>query len=432
MNKYSTRLTVAAVLFLSFIITTIRFLPSHTIVIYTITWIASSIIFLLVCYFLFRSTLSNKTLFALLSVLFLVRISFLSMTPIGSDDVYRYLWDGKVQSFGIDPYQFAPNDSMLRSFHTTLLPAAVNHPEMKTIYFPVTQWVFHLAYLISREQVWGFKLLILIAELSTIIGILLLLRHLRQPLQLSLLYAACPLPIYQFALDAHVDALGIPFLIFGLVFYLKGRKNISLILIAVASSVKPVPLLLLPILFLIEKDIRSRLKVLFIPLCVFAVHFIPYIADRYLFEALLTFTKHWTFNGAIFTVVMMMFNDNQTARIICALLLIASLCLLYLSRKGLFDTFFYAVLLLLLFSPVVHPWYVVWLAALIPFTQRWSGIIFTAVVSLTGFTFISFQLVGVWREYPIVILIEYLPVIGLLFYELMNLNRLNVQKFERF
>ena len=191
-------------------------------------------------------------------------------------------------------------------------------------------------------------------------------------------------------------------------------------------------MLLLPVLFLAEKNIKSRIRILLIPVLVFAVQFIPYMADRNLFDALFTYTKHWAFNGSVFNVAVLISNDNQTARIICGVLLAASLTVLYGREMSVFDGLFFAVFLLLLFSPVVHPWYVAWLAVLIPFSRRWSGIVFTAVISLTGFTFISFQTAGVWREYPAVLLIEYLPVIGLLIYELVNLNRLNVQKFDRF
>ena len=92
-------------------------------------------------------------------------------------------------------------------------------------------------------------------------------------------------------------------------------------------------------------------------------------------------------------------------------------------ERELIDKIYYSVLLLLLFSPVVHPWYVGWLAALLPIARRWSGLLFVSTLSLTCFTYISYQVHGVWKEEPAVWLLEYLPVIFMMIVELARHTR---------
>ena len=104
----------------------------------------------------------------------------------------------------------------------------------------------------------------------------------------------------------------------------------------------------------------------------------------------------------------------------CAGLLAVVMIVLILRGGGLFDTIYFSLLFLILFSPVVHPWYVCWIAVLLPVLRRWSGIVLTASVSLTSFTVMKYRLTGVWEQYPIVLLIEYLPVLVLAAMELQD------------
>lgn len=409
----------------------LRLLQFTPIIKYAAVFISSSLVYWVVC----RQSLhaatcgeaSTRTLVPLLAIFLLVRLSFLGMDPLGSDDVYRYVWDGRVQTAGINPYRYAPDDEALSSLHTARLPLLVNHPEMKTIYFPLNEWIFYIGYHLSGENVWGIQLLILFAEILTIIGLFLLMREaeinvLRGERSSSpwrvLLYAANPLVILQFSLDAHVDAFGLPFLIFGLLFYYRKKTTIALLLLGFSLLVKPVVFVILPILFLHERGIINKAKVAALPLAVLLIPFIPYAFDANPFEALMTFSKHWFFNGALFSVLFPLISDNQTTRLWCFGFLAITLFLLYMSKKPLNEKIVLAVLLLLLFSPVVHPWYVAWLIVLLPLAPITSGLAFAGTASLPSITYITYQLQGVWTDYPLVLVLEYVPVVVLLLFDL--------------
>ncbi len=385
---------------------------------YAAVFMTSSVVYLLVCRDALALKQSLRRLITVLILLFLVRLSFIDTHPVGSDDFYRYVWDGKVQLAGINPYRHAPTDTTLASLHTELIPRLVNHPDMKTLYFPLSEWMFAAAYMLSTEHIWGIHLLILLAEIATVIGLILVLREIGYSPWYVLLYAANPLIILQFSLDAHVDALGFPFLAFGVLFYLRGRLNLSLLLVGLSLLIKPAALIVLPILFFDQQGMMNRVKTIAVPLVVMLLPFLPYSFGVNPFSALTTFTEHWYFNGALFNLLLPLFPDNQTNRLWCLAILVVLIVLLCFSQKSFGQKLVLSVLLLLLCSPVAHPWYVGWMIVLLPLAPVLSGITLAATASLPSLTFVSYQLHGVWKDYPGVLLLEYIPVVLLLVYDL--------------
>ena len=72
----------------------------------------------------------------------LFRLTLLPHAVIGSDDIYRYLWDGKVAAAGINPFAFTPTDPHLSHLATVDLPSKVNHPELRSVYPALAQLLF--------------------------------------------------------------------------------------------------------------------------------------------------------------------------------------------------------------------------------------------------------------------------------------------------
>jgi hypothetical protein len=365
-----------------------------------------------------RHPVDDTLVLVLLAGSLALRATFLAAVPVGSDDVYRYIWDGKVQAAGLNPYLYAPNAPALTFLASDLLPAAVNHPELKSVYFPLSQWIFYLSYAAGGEHVWAFKAFLLVAETLTIVAVWRLAPALHVPRSSTLLYALCPLPIFQFAYDAHLDGLGIPLLAFALLYHLRRQRMFSLLLLGASLAVKPVGLVLLPFLVMREKSAASRILTALLPFVPFVIQFVPYLSSANPFEGLATFSRHWTFNGIAFEALDAVLADNLVARLVCAALLVAALLILLRSRVEEMAQMYYAVLFLLLLSPVVHPWYVCWLVLFMPFLPRWSGIVYAATASLTVITVIQYRSTGVWTQHPLALIGEYGPVLGLLGWEL--------------
>ncbi len=410
------------ILFLLFAILKIKI-----IITYTIVFIATSLIFILLFSLIIKYNIPTKYIIRIIGLSIVLKIALLFMHPVGSDDYYRYIWDGKVQAYGINPYKYAPSDKALINLHTLDLPRKVNYPAMKTIYPPLGENLFYLSYLISGENLLGLKLFLFIFDILTIYGIYLILRKLKLPQKNILIYILCPLPIFQFLIDAHVDGFGLTLIVFAIYFYLDKKNILSYIFLGLSICIKPVGILLVPIFFLNVNNLTEKLKTIFIPLSICFLLYLPYIFTGAPFQSLITFTENWTFNGIIFDILDSFIHNNQTTRIICGILLTAAYLQVIFSKKKLVDKIYLSIFLLLIFSPIVHPWYVCWLVILLPFITRWSGILFAGLISLTSFTVLHYQLHGTWQEYTWVLVLEYIPVLSLFLYELFN----NSTKFNK-
>ena len=115
-------------------------------------------------------------------------------TPVLSDDLYRYAWDGRVQAAGINPYRYAPDDPALAGLRDDWLwPSAqecaaigknapctrINRPSVPTIYPPGAQLWFRIehAVLPTGGHELGYEVLGLLLALATGLLILWVLRR---------------------------------------------------------------------------------------------------------------------------------------------------------------------------------------------------------------------------------------------------------------
>jgi len=291
---------------------------------------------------------------------------------------------------------------------------------MKTLYPPLTEILFYVSYLIGGESYLGLKLLLLLFDLMTIYGIFLILKKLNIDKKYLLIYAFSPLPIFQFFIDAHADGFGLAFIIFAIFFYLDNRKILSYILVGLSICIKPIGLLFIPLLFFNEKSFSERTKIILLPVLICTAMYIPYVFTGLPFQALIKFAEKWTFNGVVFDILNSFMHNNQKVRLICGIIYFLIFMLILFRRKDLLEKIYLSIFLLLIFSPVVHPWYVSWLAVLLPFVPRWSGIFFVSLISLTAITDLNYQISGIWKEYTIVLILEYVPVIAIFLYEVFN------------
>ena len=399
----------------------------HPIVVYSFFWVLISLLFILLSRFILRGEIKQEHIIAWVIAGLILRLALSPIHPIGSDDYYRYLWDGKVIANGINPYRYAATDPALSGLHSQSLPARINHADMKTIYPPLAEIMFYLAYTIGGESYLGLKALLLLCDVSAILGIFLILRRLDLRPQNILLYVLCPLPLFQFFIDGHMDGFGVPLLVFGILSYLKDKKTLSYLLIGLSISVKPLGLILMPILFFQEKELLERIKIVLVPAAICAILYSPFVFSGSPFQALIAFTENWTFNGILFDFLNIFFNDNQRTRMICAAMLLLFYLPVVFSKKDMLTKLYLSVILLLICSPVVHPWYLSWAAFLLPLQPRWSGIAYVSLISMTSFTLITYQFTGVWKEYAIVLIIEYVPVLSLFLYELIHRPRLQFE-----
>ncbi len=227
-------------------------LRSHTIE-FVVTFMAAFVLYLAAAAIVLRPAsfvTTRWTLPIIFGFAIVFRLILLPSKPTLSDDMFRYVWDGRVQAHGISPYRYPPDAKELidlRLNDRAVWPN-INRKESVTVYPPVAQIAYMVIWRVVGDSVIGFKAIFVIAEL---IGALLLMRVMRsfnQPPERILVYLWSPLLIFEVAHAGHVDGLMLPLLI--LAFYARAKDRAWLLgfSLGVATLIKLFPVLLLPAL----------------------------------------------------------------------------------------------------------------------------------------------------------------------------------------
>ena len=221
----------------------------HTIE-FVVAFGAAFVLYLLAAALVLRVDEANGTRLTLgLTIIFAVlfNVILLPTKPTLSDDMYRYVWDGRVQAHGISPYQYPPNAIELVDLWRSdrAIWANINRPSSMTVYPPGAQIAFAAMWRIVGDSVIGFKTLFVIAELIGAWLLLKLLRWFKQPPERLLIYLWSPLLIFEIAQAGHLDGLMLLFLL--LAFYARvtdryGWLGVSL---GAATAIKLFPAILL-------------------------------------------------------------------------------------------------------------------------------------------------------------------------------------------
>jgi hypothetical protein len=193
--------------------------------------------------------IQRRELGAIFAFAIIVQGLLIFTRPTLSDDMYRYIWDGRVQAQGISPYQYAPNAPELAYLRDEDIYPDINRKPAVTIYPPAAEVAFALLWRIWPDNIRWFQ--IATATSSLLAGVLLvgLLRDLGRPDARLLIYLWSPLLAFETAHAAHVDGLVLPFLVGAWWARVRQRDGLLGFLLGVATAMKLYPILLLPILW---------------------------------------------------------------------------------------------------------------------------------------------------------------------------------------
>jgi alpha-1,6-mannosyltransferase len=169
-----------------------------------------------------------------------IRIYVLLFDPLLSSDIYRYIWDGRVQAAGINPYRYFPAHGALAFLRDATIFPNINRADFAlTIYPPVAQFFFLIVTRIG-ESVTAMRLALLGCELVTVILINRFLRRMNRPATRIVAYVWHPLPLWEIANSGHVDALMVALMLLGLWVALTGHALRGAVLITFSMLVKPI------------------------------------------------------------------------------------------------------------------------------------------------------------------------------------------------
>ncbi len=353
---------------------------------------------------------------------FLFGLTLLWSQPDQSDDIYRYLWDGKLQYHHISPYQYAPNDPLLTLYHSPQLPRLVNFPHLKTIYPPVAQLFFRLSFTLFGESSAGMKFLFLLVLVGCNLLFYLILKHRGGDIRLLLLFAWNPLVVMETTINGHLDILLVFFVLLFLYFFYKQRLVWSGTALGLSILTKLIPMILVPLVFLYilkKKEFTTKkmkgIEIIkfFGPLLVTMAGFYLLYFDslQNLFFSALTYSTRWFFNNPLFTVLLEIVRDNRIAHIISFSLFILIYLVILVKKLPLEQQIFYTIFAFIFMNPTIHPWYLILLLSMLCIYHRHWVILWSGLIVVAYMVVYQYKLTGVWHDSWIILTIEYLPLL---------------------
>jgi hypothetical protein len=348
----------------------------------------------------------------------LMRLPWLSSEPSLSDDLYRYVWEGRAVALGADPFDAAPDDPRL----AWIIPMApewqeVGHRELPAIYPPLAQWTFAVLSVLGDAPLL-FRVAFCAADLLLVLLIVALLRMREKPDAWAALYAWHPLAAMEVGGSGHFEPLAIAWTLAGLLAWERRGRLLGWALWGAALATKVGGVLLAVFaarqrLAEVSGDARPILREIAlggaILLGVALLPAIPFSTDGSLpIGSLPQYGEHWSFNGALYPLLTDWFGYHEARRVVAGLAILVLLRLLWTGGEpSLLWMRFVAALLLL--SPVVHPWYGLWLLALLPLHPRtWSALL-VGLLPLSYLAWTEQDESGVWAAPAWVRQLEYGP-----------------------
>lgn len=334
----------------------------------------------------------NRAGWLLLMVVFVLpRILLLPASP--SDDVHRYRWEGRLVAEGQNPFA-ATADDLTRAPWRDADWEQMNHRDRGTIYPPLAQLIFGGMAVLEEwiPRLWLDKGIILACDFGIFLLVLVLLRRRQLPPSWSLFYAINPVVLVSFAAEAHYDALFILPLTGAVVALESGRKHLSWILLAASIQIKLMSLVLVPVWLL-----RGAWKGVWLGIVVVAVTWVPFFpAFPVWAESLFHFGGSTAFFGLIPWLLRITGLNPAFAAGLGGGLFLIFLAIVLWKGGSTADQVRRLLGALLVCSPILHFWYLAWLA---PFLALRPSLTWLWLCAAQGFYFLVWQTeadTGVW------------------------------------
>ncbi len=286
-----------------------------------------------------------------------------------SDDLYRYLWDGRVANSGVNPFLHAPSSDTLVDLRDEEIWPRINHPDVPTIYPPTAQLLFRL---LDRFQPTprAVRATMAAVDLVSVLLLAAVFRRRGRPAALAVVAGWCPLAVLESAGGGHVDALGVALMAGTLYAMESGRNAVAGVALGLSGMVKPVLAFPFPALLATRDSGRARIALLGGAIASLLL-VLPYAAaGERLVTGFLTYAESWRFNDAVYSWIIALGPGPRAARGILGLALVATALVIARRARDPFAASGAVILAMLFLSPTVHPWYGLWAVPLLPFLPR--------------------------------------------------------------
>ena len=358
----------------------------------------------------------------------LFRLLLLFAPATLSDDLYRYVWEGRVLLAGVSPYAHPPDDPQLIPLRDSEIWPHVNNPSVPSPYPPLAQLGGMAAALLTPHTAFGMKVVSLLGDVGVVGALLLLLRRVGAPTERVLVYAWHPLTVLEFAHSGHNDSLMLAPLVLAVALVAGGTATATLTatrrwgaaaLIAAGAVAKVTPLLLLPLL-----PRRLGLAPVAGSVLLVALAWAPLALLGGGAGSIAAYLGTWQDNDSVHAVLREV-AGLPAAKLLTLGGLIAGIAALAihpaLRRRPLWWQAYVVLGLCIVLASTVHAWYLTWLLPFLtlhlaartslPFVAPWSGLAWLLLSGLVVLPYLTYD-THQWRLW--ISFAEYVPFYALL------------------
>ncbi|MBE0682300.1 MAG: DUF2029 domain-containing protein [Anaerolineales bacterium] len=388
-------------------------------------------------------TVDRRIIYGIFAVAAIMQGILVFTRPTLSDDMYRYVWDGRVQAHGISPYRYPPNAPELNFLRDDEIYPSINRKGVVTVYPPAAEGAYALLWRIWPDNIRWFQTVM--AAGSLLAGVLLagLLHDLNRSPVRALIYLWSPLLMFETAHSAHVDGLVLPFLVGAWWARVRERDGLTGFLLGIATAMKFYPALLLPFLWRPRHSQGWwRMPLAFLITVFF--FYLPYItlSGRQVIGFLPRYLQE-TFNVSplvsllnfILESLKIYSPTSLTLLTLGIIILLAVWAVLHPAENGetALRRSIWPIAVITLFSQNLFSWYMLWLLPLIAIflepSKKQSGILvlprlnaWTGWWLFCGLVGLSYTFFIDWKPVNAAILAQFIPLYAILLIDLMRSN----------
>ncbi len=377
---------------------------------------------------LVRTVKPNQVNFLILGSI-LIRFLLIFAFPKLSDDIYRFIWDGRCWLNGIHPFQYTPEQLINKTndFQRLNLDLyrKLNSPQYFTIYPAVCQIVFFIcSWLAPKSIIMNailIKMFLFCCEVITILVGIKILKKLQLSPSRILWYALNPLILIEICGNAHFEGAMIAFFALGFLSLYYGKKISGSIYLSFSVASKMLTALLFPLICFNEIK-KGSLKLILYLLIFTLVLTIPLLSNFNIFKSLDLYFRKFEFNAGIYYLLrwvgLELTGYNQIYIIGPALSIITTIFIITFSyfrseQTKWPQTMLWIFTFYLLFATTVHPWYLSMIVFLSIFNNYKFPVIWSALIFITYINYQQF----VFNEKIGVVWLEYILIISIIFHE---------------
>ncbi len=328
-------------------------------------------------------------------------ITFLRVPPGPDDDIHRYVWDGRVQRLGYNPYIVVPSDPALGALHTPET-RTLNNPDVPSPY-PAGAQLFFRAVTAIHESVFALKIAFVVCDLAIVLVLLDILRSSGHGTHWVLAYAWNPLLAIEVAGSGHIDIVGAVLLLVSFAALGRRWRAIAAVAFGLAVAVKFVPIVLLPLYW---KRVRMRDAAL--AAVVFGLLYVPFFNHgRIPIGSLGTYVQSFRFNDPVFATLERVAAPQLVVGLAVLVGFLTAIWQRSTTPAWSADAFAWPMAASLLCAPVVYPWYLLWLLPFLRSASTVPIIIWTVSIIPTYYVWHLRTLGRPWLVPGWIMLLEY-------------------------